>query len=59
MRSVLTILILLSGVCACGQKGPLFLPEPPDEQRTPEPPLVLDTDDPEIDEDVDETEDLP
>ena len=59
MRRLLLLIIIYTALWGCGQKGPLFLPEPEDEQRMPEPPIVLDTDDPEFDDEVDETEDEP
>jgi len=57
MRRLLPLLIVYAGLWGCGQIGPLYLPEPSDEQSTLEPPIVLDTENPEIDEEVDETED--
>jgi len=59
MRRLLPFLIVYAALWGCGQKGPLYLPEPPDEQQIPEAPIVLDTDNPEIDDEVDETEDEP
>jgi predicted small lipoprotein YifL len=57
MRNLLLVVIVYCGLCACGQKGPLYLPEPSQQQSVPAPPPASDIDETAPEEDADESGD--
>jgi predicted small lipoprotein YifL len=57
MRNLLPVVIVCAGLCGCGQRGPLYLPEPPDQQTVPAPPPPSAIDETAPEEDADESVD--